>query len=59
MPRWPISRRWQVVSPVLMQADVVTVDLKKWRACSLLGSAGLGKTYELDQMADEYTAAGM
>lgn len=59
MARWPITRRWQVVSRTEARSDVPTTELQNWRACCLLGAAGLGKTYELKVLSDAYAVAGM
>jgi hypothetical protein len=46
MTRWPITRSWLVVDSDA-ESRKNTIDLLEYRACCMLGSAGLGKTYEL------------
>jgi hypothetical protein len=51
-PRWPIERMWTVVCGKTRLDQVRTRELHGYRACGILGAAGLGKTYELRYLAD-------
>src|SRR5262245_29332255 len=47
MKRWTVRRRWRLYTKDNAPAEGTTVDLVGWRVCCLLGSAGIGKTFEL------------
>jgi hypothetical protein len=51
MNRWPIERSWEVRTAKGERLLVRTSELRRFRACGLLGAAGLGKTFELDHLA--------
>lgn len=57
MTRWPIQRRWSVLSDATIVA-AHTPELARYRGCALLGAAGLGKTFEIDYLAGLERAAG-
>src|SRR5713101_1752310 len=52
VPRWPIERIWTVACGGTRLEQVRTSELHGYRACGILGAAGLGKTYELRYLAD-------
>lgn len=49
--RWPIERHWTLLSSKGEVTTVTNDGLKDFRACGLLGSAGLGKSFEMASMA--------
>src|SRR6185437_10319499 len=51
MLRWPIARTWSVISNGGNREVLSTDGLARFDACCMLGSAGLGKTYELGALA--------
>ncbi len=51
MVKWPITRSWSVISDEGNRQLFATSGLARFRACCLLGSAGLGKTFELQELA--------
>lgn len=57
MTRWPIERRWTVSTDGTL-VDAETADLARYRGCVLLGAAGLGKTFEIEHLAELEQAAG-
>src|SRR4029453_18899265 len=57
MTRWPIRRNWTVNTDGGI-IDVPTEGLTLYRGCALLGAAGLGKTFEIDHLAEFEEAAG-
>jgi hypothetical protein len=48
---WPIQRKWIVTRRNNGEEEVLTNELRRYRVCVLLGSAGLGKTYEMRRLA--------
>src|ERR1700683_5304327 len=48
MIRWPLTRKWLAKTESGGEQLVRTADLASYDCCALIGSAGLGKTYELD-----------
>ncbi len=50
--RWPIERSWVVLTSKDVRVQVPSSALLNYRACGMLGAAGLGKTYELEYLAD-------
>lgn len=59
MARWPIDRSWSVVNAQGNREQVHSRDLDRYRAAVLLGAAGLGKTFELKQLAEADRARGL
>lgn len=57
MTRWPIRRRWTVLTDGTI-IDAQTAELSQYRGCALLGAAGLGKTFEIELLAELEQAAG-
>lgn len=51
MNRWPIERSWLILEDDGGREQRKTSALGSCRACTLLGAAGLGKTYELRYLA--------
>lgn len=51
MADWGIDRCW-LLTEETGESEVGTLDLSKYQACGLLGTAGLGKSYELDRLAE-------
>jgi hypothetical protein len=52
MSRWSIDRSWRLHSENSSREEVKTRDLVGRRVCCLLGSAGIGKTYELKNLEE-------
>lgn len=50
--RWPIERHWSISASKGETRSVTNDGLAEFRACGLLGSAGLGKSFELSSMAE-------
>ena len=57
MTRWPIARRWSVLTNG-KATDAETAQLSTYPGCALLGAAGLGKTFEIEHLAERERAAG-
>ena len=51
MTRWPVQRKWTVANAGTV-VDAETADLARYRGCALLGAAGLGKTFEIEYLAE-------
>jgi len=51
-------RSWQLLAENEPKT-VTTADLAQYRACSFLGAAGLGKTVELEYLAEIERAEGL
>src|SRR5688572_27522498 len=49
MITWPIKRTWRATQET-NPSDFETSEISEFRACVLLGSAGIGKTYEVQQL---------
>ena len=49
--RWPVERQWSLLSPKGEVTTVTNDGLIDFRACALLGSAGLGKSFEMASIA--------
>lgn len=58
MSSWPIERSWLVVTAKGERLRVPSKELRTWRACVMLGAAGLGKTFELAYIAELDRADG-
>jgi hypothetical protein len=60
MSSWPIERRWNCSSPDSPNElkSFLTDELSDQRAMVLLGSAGTGKTFEMNRMIDAARAYG-
>src|SRR5438046_3125525 len=52
MDRWPIERSWVILSSKGLREQARSSQLLEYRACGMLGAAGLGKTCELTYLAD-------
>jgi len=50
--RWQVTRSWVIQNHGDAREQIGTRDLSEYRACGMLGAAGLGKTYELSYLAD-------
>lgn len=59
MERWPISRSWLIQDERKDRTEVHTRGLARFPACCMLGSAGLGKTFELRHLAEFERARGL
>lgn len=53
MERWPIERSWEVIRKDHESESLRTGDLRRYKACIMLGAAGLGKTYELKYLSEK------
>lgn len=49
--RWPVERNWAILTDSVQSEQARTSELAKYRACGIIGAAGLGKTYELHELA--------
>ena len=56
--RWPIVRRWTVQATDEGRRTITTAELQEARICCLLGSAGLGKTYEIYELSAVERSSG-
>ena len=52
MNRWAIERRWRLHSEADPHGECATGDLVGRAVCCLLGSAGIGKTFELRHLEE-------
>ena len=59
MSRWPILRTWELPAEDGTDVEVDTENLAKIQACCMLGSAGLGKTFEMAHLADLERGRGL
>lgn len=57
--RWPIERSWLVLDDKGAQQQLASNELLQYRGCTMLGAAGLGKTYELRLLAGIDEARGL
>jgi hypothetical protein len=51
MRRWPIERSWEITSGKGVRQKARSSKLAEYRACGMLGAAGLGKTWEMSRLA--------
>lgn len=58
MADWRITRKWRVVSEDRKHQELATHDLMDTQAVCLLGTAGMGKTYEMKRLAASLTEKG-
>lgn len=59
MARWPIERSWTIRGREGAQEEARSSELLSFRACGMLGAAGLGKTYELAYVAETDRQRGL
>lgn len=56
--RWPIERTWTVHCGQELRTGIRTAELTEFPVCCMLGSAGLGKTRELEWLATKERGEG-
>ena len=55
---WPIERSWLLRTSTDSQESAATLQLAGYRVVCLLGAAGLGKTWEIDRLANHEKSLG-
>ncbi|MGD9789021.1 MAG: NACHT domain-containing NTPase [Phycisphaerales bacterium] len=59
MERWPFERSWHVFRGDDQRETCRTMGLREFHSCVLLGAAGMGKTFEMQNLAAEDRRQGL